>query len=267
MDCRTARLLLDFARPQARELEAEEVAALESHLDHCPDCHSEARDERQLDDCLGKAMRRIEAPAGLRERLLARLESERGDWYRQRFARGARLTVAAAVVLLLSWTGWHWLMEHAAAPVDPQRVSNAISNDATEDPRTLAEKALKQLGVETPLSPYLDYHLLACPPFLAELPGYPGRKVASLLFVRNGRVARVYLIADKAIPNETPAVLDGSTFKAELLPSEGEPYRFLVIHDGDNLDWLRPPRLRAALPARSASKGGQNPCLRCGLAE
>ena len=44
MDCKTARLLLDFARPQAHELVAGRSAALESHLDRCPDCHRLARE-------------------------------------------------------------------------------------------------------------------------------------------------------------------------------------------------------------------------------
>jgi hypothetical protein len=245
MDCKTARLLLDFARPEARELEAEEVAELQRHLDHCPDCHSQARSERQLDECLGKAMRQVEVPAGLREQLLARLESARGDWYRQRFAHAVRLSAAAAVILLLCWAGWYWVREHLVAPIDTQRVASAVSEDVLDDPRVRTGRALQALGFETPLSPYLDYSLLVCPPALAELPGYPGRKVPMLVFARNGRTARVYLIREKAIPKNTPIAIGGGSFKAELLPSEGEPYRFLVIHDGDNLQWLRPPELPA----------------------
>jgi hypothetical protein len=241
MDCKTARLLLDFARPQARELEAEEAEALESHLDHCPDCHSQARGERQLDECLGKAMRQVEVPAGLRDQLLARLESARGDWHRQRFAHAARLCAAAAALLLLGWSSWYWVREHWVTPIDTQRVANAIGNDATEDPIARTERQLKALGVDALLPSYFDYHLLACPPSLAELPGYPGRTVPSLLFVRNGRVACVYLIPEKAVPKGTPRAIDGSSFQAELWGVEGEPYRFLIIHDGDNLDWLRPP--------------------------
>ncbi|HTU22769.1 MAG TPA: hypothetical protein VMG10_32310 [Gemmataceae bacterium] len=240
MDCKTARLLLDFARPQARELEAEETAALESHLDRCPDCHTQARDERQLDDVLGKAMRQVEVPAGLREQLLARLESERGDWQRQRFARGARRAVAAAALLLLAWGVWYWVSDRATAMIDPEQVADAVKSDAATDPETRTKEALKQLGVDTSL-PSLDYHWLACPPALAELPGYPGRKVPMLLFVRGGRVARVYVVREKAIPKDTPDVIPGTSFKAELLPSVDGPYRFLVIHDSADLEWLRPP--------------------------
>jgi hypothetical protein len=246
MDCKTARLLLDFARPEARELEAEEAAALERHLDHCPDCHSQAYNERQLDDRLGKAMRQVDVPTGLREQLLARLESARGDLNRQRFAHAARQCVAAAAVLLLCWAGLYWVREHFISPIDTQRVADAVSNDATEDPRARSERALRELGIHTSLSPHLDYSLLVCPPAKAELPGYPDRIVPVLIFARHGRVARVYLIADKAIPKDAPRLAGGSSFKAELLPSEGEPYRFLVIHDGDNINWLRPLEAPAA---------------------
>lgn len=245
MDCKSARLLLDFARPHACELEAEEAAALESHLDHCPDCHSQARNERQLDECLGKAMRQVEVPAGLRDQLLARLDAARGDWQRQRFAHAARLSAAAAVLLLLGCWGWYWVREHWVAPIDLNRVASAINNEVTEDRQARTERGLKALGADTPLTPYLDYRLLACPPFQAELPGYPGRMVPSLLFVRNGKSAQVYLISEKAVPKDTLDAIDGSTFKAELLPSQGEPYRFLVIHDGEDLKWLQPPQPHA----------------------
>lgn len=241
MDCKTARLLLDFARPKASELEAEEAAALENHLDHCPDCHRQARGQRQLDACLGKAMRQVEVPAGLRDQLLARLESEHGDWYRQRFAHGARLIAAVAAGLLLIWGLWYWVQDRMPSPVDPGQVAESVSFDAIKDPRTRTEEALKRLGVDTPLSPYLDYHFLAGPPAWAELPGYPGRKVPMLVFARNGQVARVYLIREKAVLPGTPDLINNNTFKAELLRSNGEPYRFLVIYDSVNLDWLRPP--------------------------
>jgi hypothetical protein len=244
MDCKTARLLLDFARPQASELAPEEAGALEGHLDRCPDCHGLARGERQLDEQLGRAMRQVEVPAGLREHLLARLESERGDWHRRRFAHHARLAVAAAAVVLLSWAAWHWLIHRAAPPVDPEQVAVAANNEIGEDPRAALEAALKRMGVDTALSPHLNYHLLISPPSLAPLPGYPDRNAPMLVFLQNRpphRHATVYLIAAEQIPDTAPPIVGSATYKVEILPSAGERYTFLVVHDGDNLDWLRPP--------------------------
>ncbi len=246
MDCRTARLLLDFARPQAPELQADDAGALQNHLDRCPDCHNLARGERQLDEHLGKAMRQVEVPAGLRDQLLSRLEAERGDWNRRRFARAARLTLAAAAAaLLLGWAGWHWLLNRQPAPIDPAHMVGSVNEYVTTDKGRQAEDTLKRMGVETPL-PSLNYNLLACPPTLAELPGYPDRTVPLMLFVQNHHRAWVYVVAARQVPEDIPPLLGEGTFKLEVLPVEGDAYKFLVIHDGDDLRWLRPPEPDAA---------------------
>jgi len=247
MDCKTARLLLDFARPQAHELQAEEAGALQSHLDHCPDCHGLARGERQFDEQFSKAMRQVEVPAGLRDRLLSRLEVQRGDWYRRRFAHAARLTIAAAAaVFLLGWAGW-WVINRLPASIDPSRVIGTVNARAIEPKRAQAEETLKRMGVETPLSPNLNYNLLVGPPGMTELPGYPGRRVPFLLFGQNHRYACVYLVAANQVPADVPAFLGEGTYKLEVLPAnDGETYRFLIVHDGDNLDWLHPPEPPAA---------------------
>src|SRR5438094_788506 len=97
MDCRTARLLLDFARPIPAELEADASRDLEHHLAGCADCDSLARAERRLDEPLGRAMRAVPLPLGLRDRLLARLDAERGAWQRRWMFRS--LAAAAALAL------------------------------------------------------------------------------------------------------------------------------------------------------------------------
>ncbi|HEY7310149.1 MAG TPA: hypothetical protein VH643_12375 [Gemmataceae bacterium] len=242
MDCRTARLLLDFARPQALELQADDAGALQNHLDRCPDCHGLARGERQLDEHLGKAVRQVEIPAGLRDQLLSRLEAERGDWHRRRFAHAARLTVvAAAAALLLGWAGWHWIVNRRPPPINPAQMVENFNERAIEEKRTQAEEALKRMGVDTPL-PQLNYNLLlTCSPTLGELPGYPDQRVPLLVFVQNHHRAWVYVIAAHQVPNNVPSPLGEGTYKLDIVTTEGEAYKFLVIHDGDSLEWLRPP--------------------------
>jgi hypothetical protein len=240
MDCRTARLLLDFARPQAPELQADDAGALQNHLDHCPNCHNLERSERQLDEQFGKAMRQVEVPAGLREQLLSRLEVERGDWHRRRFAHAARLTLAAAAAaLLLGWAGWHWIINRRPA-IDPAQMVECFNEDITKEKRTQAEETLKRLGVETPL-PNLKYNLLVSPPTLAELPGYPDQRVPLLLFVQNHHRAWVYVVAARQVPEHMPPLFGEGTYKLEVLPAEGDAYKFLVIYDGDDLEWLLAP--------------------------
>jgi anti-sigma factor RsiW len=105
MDCRTARLLLELSRPRAAELEASEAKALDGHLADCPDCAALAEAEGRADAALGRAMRDVPLPPGLRDRLLGRLEAQRRTWRRRRVFRGL---AAAAAVLLVIGLGWYW---------------------------------------------------------------------------------------------------------------------------------------------------------------
>src|SRR5437899_263959 len=108
MDCRTARQLLDFARPRRPELDAAELEELEAHLADCPDCGPLAQAERQIDSRLGQAMRAVSVPEDLRNRLLTRLGSERTRQTRKR-RRWLAVPAAAAALLLVTWIGWKLL--------------------------------------------------------------------------------------------------------------------------------------------------------------
>src|SRR5947209_7636374 len=105
MDCKNARLLLEFARPGGRELEAADAEALHQHLAECSECAALAHDEQRADEHLGRAMRDVPVPAGLRERVLKRLSVERDAWYRRWLVRWA---AAAAVLLAVGLLGYHY---------------------------------------------------------------------------------------------------------------------------------------------------------------
>ena len=154
-----------------------------------------------------------------------------------------RLAAAAAALLLLTWGAGRWVLRHARPLIDPQQVAAAVNDQAMQDPRTRIEAELKRMGVETTLSPQLNYNLVIAPASLAELPGFPNQQVAMLVFSRNGRFATVYLASTEQLRDGIPLAVGGATFKVEVLPSAGEAYTFLVVHDGDNLDWLQPPEL------------------------
>src|SRR5437879_2213818 len=102
MDCRTARLLLTFARPRAAELEAGAAEALTDHLAECAECGALARAEHQVDRLLGLAMRQVSTPLDLRQRLLTRLQVERRNWYQRLPREHPRIAAAVAAVLLLA---------------------------------------------------------------------------------------------------------------------------------------------------------------------
>src|SRR5262245_10465360 len=103
MDCRNARLLLEFARPLTAELDAGEAEALQGHLADCPECGALAREERRLDEHLGRAVRDVPVPEGLRDRLLARLATERDAWFRRWLLRAVGVAAGIALAVWLVW--------------------------------------------------------------------------------------------------------------------------------------------------------------------
>ena len=73
MDCKAAFAKLDEYLD--RELNDEEVAALEAHLCRCKACADEFVFETNLKRCLCEKVRRIQAPEQLRGRVLDALKS------------------------------------------------------------------------------------------------------------------------------------------------------------------------------------------------
>ncbi len=238
MDCDTARLLLDFARRGAVEMEAGATTDLDRHLACCPDCDRRARAEARLDGVLGEAMRRVEVPPGLREQLLARLEVERGDWYRRRFANLLRAVAAAAAVLLLAVGAWRWYTSGRAA-IDPDHVWQQVSFH--HPGKAEVEESFRRLDAPI-VAPDLNYTYLAAHG-LAELPGYPGRVVPQLVFVSANHRAVVFVIDTRrfALPDrfEPPS---GSPFHVDRLESDSERFAYLVLSTDENCDWLKNPQ-------------------------
>jgi hypothetical protein len=234
MDCNTARLLLDFARRGPIEIEAADTTDLEQHLARCPDCDRLARAERRLDENLGQAMRRVEVPPGLRDQLLARLEVERGDWYRRRFANLLRAASAAAAVLLLAWGAWHWFAAKPT-PIDPDSVWATASQPYG---RAEVQESFRRLDVPI-VAPDLNYHYLIAHG-LAELPGYAGRVVPQLVFQHNALNAVVFVIDTRrfTLPDRFEPS-SGSRYRIERLEPDAEPFAYLVFYTGDNCNWVK----------------------------
>lgn len=243
MDCRTARLLLEFDRPRAGELPADEAADLEGHLSHCPECEARSAADRQIDQHLGRAIRQVEIPVHLRPHILSRLEAQHGEWYRRWFGHGIRAAAAAAAVALITWGWWQWRATHPPE-MNVEAVAE-VQNIPDNDPREL-EAYFKRLGVTTALPNNLHYDFLTAKG-LAELPGHSGKVVPQLVFLRLDQHARamVYVISAKqfdlkALPQD-PQLPDGYTYKLEVWHQEGAAYAYLVFHTGENVDWLKLP--------------------------
>jgi len=69
MECRTARELLDAARPDSADREDPELQAAFAHVDECDTCAEVLEFRRGFDRRVGEIVRDVPVPADLRARL------------------------------------------------------------------------------------------------------------------------------------------------------------------------------------------------------
>jgi hypothetical protein len=227
MDCRTARLLLDFARPRSTELEPSEADALEGHLAVCSECEALARAERRLDSRIGRAFRDVPIPDGLRERLSNRLSAER--WRRRR--RVLAWTARAAAVLLLVGG-----IAGAALYLWPRRLP-PLSLDLLHQEAVL-EMALTRQQVEERFQERYRRTIVAPLRFNYRLLRHYGlekhqdKELPVLVFAQGDERARVYIITDRdfdleALLHTEPFDSGGQT--VEVWPHPENPHIAYVV--------------------------------------
>ena len=233
MDCKSARYLLSFARPQGFDLAADERTALEHHLDNCTECNTLLQAERQFDAHVGQAVREVPVPAGLKERLLSKLKQKRDDWWKQAFNRGLRYAAAAAAVLLVVWAGFRWKAAHPP-PVDTDNLVEAARKpeyarwSAGDAEKWFSDHGKKEVRVPREFNyNYLD----SC-----SLADFNDRPIPHLLFLRTpqgstAQVAQVFILTKKDYD------LRGVQEKTERDP--GYPAQIKVQPDNDQVFVIR----------------------------
>jgi hypothetical protein len=245
MDCRTAQLLLAFARPNAGELEAGAAEALDRHLAECSECGSLARTEHQVDGRLGVAMRDVPLPADLGQRLLTRLQAERKAWYRNLPRRHPRLAAAVAALLLLGIALTVYLAVRSPRPLDLPALAQKWNSQVLASPEEV-EKAFEKGGFKIIAPPGFNYQYLDS----YELQAFAGTLVPHLLFIRGSNHASVYILSGSQF-NIRAAVdqpREGSgPFTIELRPGPANSNTaYLIRYTGGSLDWLLEEEKRPA---------------------
>jgi hypothetical protein len=242
MDCRTARLLLDFHRPRAGELPADEAADLERHLAGCPECDSAGRAERRLDEHIGRAVRDVPVPDGLREQLLARLKAERTAVFHRRLAWAARGGAVAAALLIGTFVWWHY----AQTPprLDPETLlAEDFEKYDSPTPEKVQDWFKARCNVAMIAPRKFDYGHLA----EYEMTTLKGKPVPKLVFHRwdesNRTRARVFVLARERFDlSDLPKVGEEvETFGHKLTldgPAESPDTRYLIIYEGAKLQAL-----------------------------
>ena len=239
MDCRTARLLLNFARPRSAELQLSETAALEAHLADCPDFAAAYRVERLNDERIGAAMRAVAIPEGLQTRLLHRLTDERSKWQRRWIGRGAAaLAVAASLFLVV------YLLLYSGRPApDVEFLGNAFIRQTAGNPDSARDffKDVYHLDVEPPAD--FDYRLLSFCGVIEHK-----QKIPVFVFARTGEhnvtyFAQVFVLSEKNFDLKDVLTEDDSkgVYRSRLIfGPAGTAY--LVLYTGDRLDAFYRPK-------------------------
>jgi hypothetical protein len=231
MDCKTARVLLEFARPH--ELDAAEAQALDSHLASCGECDALARAERQLDEQFGRAVRQVALPAGLRERIVGQLQQERNIGRSRRVAWTRRIAAVAAALLLAALVGY---LLYPSEPPD-------LRVDELQN-RAFLQRGANRERVQEWLSEQRG-NLAAPAQFNYALLAYYGleeqqkQRIPMLVFVNGRDRALVYIISGKqfnldALVRDRPASSGGQSV-AILADGEHPDIAYVVIYTGESL--------------------------------
>jgi hypothetical protein len=236
MDCRTARLLLDFARPRLPELPADDADALEAHLASCPECESLARAERETDARLGAAMRAVPIPEELRQRILAGLEVQHGQWQRLWVGRTVRGLAAAAAILAIVWLGLLWY-SRGPREFDPAALQEDIFARYTSPDREKVQQWFQDYRrVKTSAPAGFNY---ACLKYY-DLTECQGRQVPYLYFTRGDAEARVYVLDRdqfKLDDFKDGEILDSGGYHVQIVHDDPD-HAFVVVYKGDSLQPL-----------------------------
>jgi hypothetical protein len=201
MDCRTARLLLEFTGSRRSEIEPSELESLEDHLADCAQCQSYAESERALDEHIARALA---------------------------YAGGLSIAASLVVVALLWWNrpshregvdlevAWHGYFEQNGSP--PERVQEWFQ-----------EKYRRQ--TVPPVG--FNYSSLK----FYDLVDFEGKRVPLLYFVRDGANARVYILSAKDFNFDK--VIEAPGYNINLIhhPTDNR-FAYVAIYSSERLDWF-----------------------------
>jgi anti-sigma factor RsiW len=228
MDCRTARMLMPFARPTG-ELPAEEQALVEQHLAECPECRVVLRHEQQFDAAVARAMRSVEVPAGLRDQIGVRLAQQRGRTIHRRAWQVVAL--AASVLLILSFSlGWYASRTTINADQLVQASDVQFVYEFNRSRESAADFfAARKVRVELPTD--LDYGLLA----RLDVVEFSGKDVARLEFQSGQNRLQVYVLPSREfrLAKNASTSSVGSYCTIEVNDSPRHDYLFVFVYYGE----------------------------------
>ena len=210
-------------------MDPDSTAALERHLTGCPACAAAGRALAGFDAAIGRAMRAVPVPEGLRDQLFAEVATRRGAVLRRKTYR--YLAAAASVVVTCGLA----LGVYSAARPQADVTQLIIHNDELGQPqgaeRQIAAflKAHRLPALPEPFDPTLFIH--------AGTETVQGRDVPVLIFrERNGPgLAKVYAFRDTSFKLDAIRDEQASLFTAKPYPNAAARMTYVVVFTGMDL--------------------------------
>ncbi len=228
MDCHDVRLLMALGRRGGETNDPTERAAIQQHLDACPDCTALHRSEQVVDAALGTAMRAVVVPPSHKARLLTRLAA-------QRPRRWPSVAAAAAALLLMAggvttWTLW-------PLPRVDSSLAEQVINGRPCQPHDEVEQWFKDKGVEMATWRQLDHQHL----WSYDVIDFQGRRVPKLVFFNPDRNAVAEVIVLRTSQFDTRDLSGGfpgqTPNRIFVEPREDHPeYVYLIGTNEQSLD-------------------------------
>jgi len=245
MDCDNARLYLPYLTPGGKDLDGAEADELRAHLEQCSACNALAMNARRLDQHLGRAMRAVEVPVGMKPRILERLGGDRGG-FKRRLRQRISWVAAVAASLLVTFLAYGYWTRQRLKDIDPAYLVQSASVGGHNQEE--ANKALVRLGAQK-LAPNYNYAYLFGEPALAEPPGHEGRKVPQFTFIRQPvtltqarkepEVAIVYAFPKGQYDVGRPGPADSNyRYKVAVRTQDDPTCDYLILYNGKDYNWL-----------------------------
>lgn len=156
MNCENALELMNRELDEA--LTAEEAAALQAHLDACPDCRETRRQLHELDALLQES--ELEPPAALHDGVMQAIRQEKKQRSRRAWVPAAAIAAAAALVLLAGRAGLIALPGFEKDSIVTVNVGSAVEQIFTQTGAEAPDEAAAQQAAELSAETGLDVLLV-----------------------------------------------------------------------------------------------------------
>ena len=190
MNCENALELMNRELDEA--LTAEESAALQAHLDACPDCRETWRQLHELDALLQES--ELEPPAALHDGVMRAIRQEQRK-PRRAWLPAAAIAAAAALVLLAGKAGLIALPGFEQTDVISVNIGSAVeqifAQTGAEAPDEAAAQQAAELSAETGLDVLLVWDRGV--PSELEPTAYEAKQNGARLYCVTGQLAQTIL--------------------------------------------------------------------------